>query len=49
MEVAPVGVFFDEEVIMHNQIVNGTSLALVLLNKEAAIELICNVYLLSIS
>ncbi len=46
---APVGGVFDEEVIPCDQRVNGTSLALVLPNKEVVVELIYDIYLLSVS
>ncbi len=49
MGVAPTGEAFDKGVILHNQRVNGASLALVSPNKEAVIELSYNVSLLSIS
>ncbi len=45
--VASAGGVFGGEVIPHGQRVNGASLALVLPNKEVAIEVIYNFYLLS--
>ena len=46
--VAPTGGVFGEEVIPRNQRINDASLALVLMNKEAVIELSYDVYLLSV-